>query len=112
MTKKLYIPERGDVVWLDFEPQKGKEMAKIRPALTLSRKEYNKYGLAVMCPITSKVKGYPFEVEIKKEKINGAILADHVRSLDWQERNAKFICKLDEEDILKVLKLFITIIKP
>ena len=65
-----------------------------------------------MCPITSKIKGYPFEVVIKKDKVNGAILADHVRSVDWQERNVKFITKLDEEDILKVLKLFITIIKP
>jgi len=112
MIKKSYIPNRGDVVWLDFEPQKGKEIAKVRPALILSKKEYNKHGLALMCPITSKEKGYPFEVLIKKDKINGVILADHVRSLDWVERKAKFITKIDEEIMIKVLKLFIAIIKP
>lgn len=90
-----YAPKRGDIVWLAFDPQKGKEIQKTRPALTISPHSYNlKTGLGLFMPITSKIKGYPFEVILDIEEIQGAILCDQIRSLDWQERNAKFISKI------------------
>lgn len=90
-----YVPDRGDVVWLKFSPQAGREHAGTRPAFVLSPKSYNrKVGLALVCPITSKVKGYPFEVELPSdERIHGAVLADQLRSLDWRVRKARFICR-------------------
>lgn len=89
-----YIPDRGDIVWLNFTPQAGHEQKGTRPALVLSPQKYNKKtGLAVCCPITSNVKGYPFEVLISGKKINGAILSDHLKNLDWKVRKAKFIEK-------------------
>jgi len=93
-----YIPERGDAVWLDFNPQSGHEQAGRRPALVLSPKAYNqKVGLALFCPITSQIKGYPFEAEIPKGlKVKGVVLCDQIKSLDWKERNAAFICKIPE----------------
>ncbi len=75
---KKYIPEKGDIVWLDFEPQKGKEIKKMRPALILSPKNYNLHGLAIACPITSKIKGYPFEVEIKNDKPGKKTVVDPI----------------------------------
>ena len=85
-----YIPDRGDLVWLQFNPQKGHEQAGHRPALIISPKSYNRrVGLALLCPITSKSKGYPFEVKVDIETINGVILSDQVKSLDWQARKAK-----------------------
>lgn len=87
-----YVPAEGDLVWLDFNPQAGHEQAGHRPAIVLSRKAYNrKTGLAVFCPITSKIKGYPFEVPVLGQKIQGAVLADQVKSFDWSVRRAKFI---------------------
>jgi len=75
-----------------------------RPALVLSPKEYNfKVGLAVFCPITSKEKGYPFEVRISNKKINGVVLSDQVKSLDWTSRNAEFISKITDEELEEVL---------
>ena len=89
-----YVPDRGDIVWLNFTPQAGHEQMGRRPALVLSPEKYNKKtGLAVCCPITSSVKGYPFEVNISGKKINGAVLADHLKNLDWKVRKAKFIEK-------------------
>jgi mRNA interferase MazF len=111
-TSKKFIPNKGDIVWLDFEPQKGKEIKKMRPALILSPKEYNLHGLAIACPITSKIKGYPFEVSIVNNKINGAVLADHIRNLDWKERKAKFITKASNEELLNVLKLVGVLLRP
>jgi len=94
MVAKPYIPNRGDVVWVDLNPTRGREQARVRPAIVMSPKAYNqKTNLAIMCPITSVQKGYPFEVEIKDKKISGAILSDHVRSLDWKARNTRFIAK-------------------
>jgi mRNA interferase MazF len=107
-----YVPDKGDIVWLNFEPQKGKEIKKTRPALILSPKEYNRHGLAVACPITSKVKSYPFEVRVKNDAIDGAVLADHLRNLDWIERKAKFIAKASREEILQTLKLIGVLLKP
>ena len=106
-----YIPQRGDIVWLDFDPQKGKEIQKTRPALVISPYEYNlKTGLALFMPITSKVKGYPFEVIITSKKIEGAILSDQIRSLDWQARNATLICKISEAIMTDILAKFSTLL--
>ena len=100
-----YKPKRGDMIWLTFNPQAGHEQAGRRPALVLSPAAYNgKVGLAILCPITSKVKGYPFEVAIPNGlKITGAILSDQVKSLDWKARNAEFICKLPTAIVDEVL---------
>ena len=105
MTKS-YCPERGDVVWLEFMPQLGHEQSGRRPALTLSPASYNrKVGLAIFCPITNQVKGYPFEVLIPKGlKTSGAILSDQVKSLDWKARNASKICKISGDIIEEVLE--------
>lgn len=88
-----YVPDRGDLVWLSFDPQAGHEQAGRRPALVLSPMAYNdKTGLCLVCPITSRIKGYPFEVSIPKNaKVTGVVLADQVKSLDWQVRKAELI---------------------
>ncbi|MEK7639352.1 MAG: endoribonuclease MazF [Patescibacteria group bacterium] len=94
MVKKSYIPDRGDLVWVDLNPTKGREQAKVRPAMVISPKTYNqKTGLAIMCPITSVSKRYPFEVMVNDKKVSGVVLSDHVRSLDWKARNVKYITK-------------------
>ncbi len=106
-----FIPERGDVVWLNFEPQKGKEIQKTRPAVVLSPSKYNvKSGLALFAPITSQIKGYPFEVIINSEQINGAVLCDQIRSMDWKVCKATKILSLDKritENILSKIKLLL-----
>ena len=101
-----YVPERGDVVWITLNPQAGHEQAGRRPAVVLSPRSYNgKVGLAILCPITSQVKGYPFEVQIPSGlEVRGAILADQVKSLDWRAREAELMCKLPAEAIAEVLQ--------
>ena|SRR3989344_5160990 len=95
-----YIPDRGDIVWLDFSPQRGHEQAGLRPALVLSPKDYNqKSELMLACPITTRPKGYPFEVKIKTGKIDGVVLADQVKSLDWQSRKPKFTALASSETV-------------
>lgn len=108
-----YIPNRGDIVWLTFNPQAGHEQAGRRPALVLSPAAYNgKVGLAILCPITSQIKGYPFEVLIPDGlKISGAILSDQVKSLDWKVRQAEFICKLTPDALDEVLQKLNTLMK-
>ena len=108
-----YIPDAGDIVWITFNPQAGHEQAGHRPALILSPKAYNgKVGLAILCPITSKVKGYPFEVLIPDGlEINGAILSDQVKSLDWKARKAKYKCKLPAKEFNEVVKKLSTLIQ-
>lgn len=88
---KPYVPERGDVVWLQFDPRAGHEQAGRRPALVLSPSLYNgRVGLALLCPITSRKKGYPFEVALPAgTKTQGVVLADQVKSLDWRIRRAE-----------------------
>jgi mRNA interferase MazF len=102
---RRYIPARGDVVWITLNPQAGHEQTGRRPALVLSPASYNgKVGLAILCPITSQVKGYPFEVKISPgSPLNGVILADQVKSLDWRIRKAEFIAKLNPETTGEVL---------
>jgi len=100
-----YCPQRGDVVWLSFSPQSGHEQAGLRPALTLSPEAYNrKAGLALFCPITTKAKGYPFEVPVPAGlKVTGVVLSDHVKTLDWHARGAKFSCRLPDAVVGVVL---------
>ena len=106
-----YIPERSDLIWLEFSPQSGHEQAGNRPALVISPKEYNaKVGLLIACPITSKQKDYPFEVKITG-KIKGAILSDQVKSLDWKARNAKFIKKVNVKTFKAVQEKLLLLIE-
>ncbi len=101
-----YAPERGDVVWITLNPQAGHEQAGRRPAVVLSPGAYNaRVGLAILCPITNQVKGYPFEVQIPAGlPVTGVILADQVKSLDWRARDAEQMCVLPEETMAEVLQ--------
>lgn len=101
-----YIPDRGDVVWLTFYPQAGHEQAGRRPAVVLSPAAYNgKVGLMICCPVTNQVKGYPFEVRLSKGLPDtGVVLADQVKSLDWQARQAEFIAMLPASIMDEVLQ--------
>jgi mRNA interferase MazF len=100
-----YVPKRGDAIWINFNPQAGHEQAGRRPALVLSPLAYNrKVGLTILCPISNQIKGYPFEVQIPKNlKVTGVILADQVKNLDWQIRQAELICPLPSQIITQVL---------
>ncbi|MCD1653175.1 endoribonuclease MazF [Treponema zuelzerae] len=108
---KNYTPEKGDIVWLDYTPQSGHEQRGRRPAIVLSKKAYNqKIGLALFCPITSKEKGYPFEVKIVGKKITGCVLSDQIKSLDWTERNIEYIEESNKdiiEEIIEKIELLI-----
>src|SRR5512136_2947964 len=101
-----YIPERGDAVWITLDPQAGHEQGGRRPALVLSPAAYNgRVGLALLCPITSQVKGYPFEVIIPDGlAVRGVVGADQVKSLDWRARRAARIGILSEELVVQVLR--------
>jgi mRNA interferase MazF len=98
-------PDRGDIVWVDFDPQAGHEQSGRRPALVVSPRSYNqKVGLVLLCPITSRCKGYPFETLLPKGlNVAGAVLADQVKSLDWKARRAEFCCKAPTGTILDVI---------
>ena len=102
----VYIPERGDIVYMNFSPQTGREQSGRRPALTLSSYNYNALsGLAVFCPITSRVKGYPFEVNVGEgSKTEGVVLSDQVKSIDWERRGVSFVEKADDELVEEVLE--------
>ena len=108
----VYCPRRGDVVWLIFNPQAGHEQAGRRPALTLSPEAYNrKVGLALFCPVTSQIKGYPFEVSIPPGgRLTGVVLADQVKSLDWRARKASLCCKLAAETVSEVVQKLETLV--
>ncbi len=106
-----YIPDRGDLVWLNFTPQTGHEQRGKRPALVVSPRAYNKKtGLALCCPITSNIKGYPFEVIVKGKKVKGAILSDHLKNLDWKARKARFIEKSRSAILSECLEKISTLI--
>lgn len=107
-----YVPDRGEIVWLEFSPQAGHEQAGRRPALVVSPKDYNsKVGLALICPITSNIKGYPFEVVLPPGAISGAVLSDQIRSLDWRVRKAKKICVAPPDVVAEVLAKIVLLIK-
>ena len=100
-----YCPARGDIVWISFDPQAGHEQAGHRPALVLSPESYNrKTGLAILCPVTNQIKGYPFEVKIPVGlKASGAVLSDQIKSLDWRARKASLFCTLPPAVVREVL---------
>ncbi len=106
MVEGGYVPSRGDIVWLTFTPQAGREQAGRRPALVLSPQSYNqKTALGLFCPITSRVKGYPFEVSLPSASpVTGVILADQVRSLDWRARRARFAARTPSHVMSEVLE--------
>lgn len=107
-----WAPQRGDVIWISFNPQAGHEQAGRRSAVVLSPQRYNdKVGLAVLCPITNVLKGYPFEVSLPADlPVDGVVLADQVKSLDWRIRQAEFACRLPEEVVLEVLQKLNTLV--
>jgi mRNA interferase MazF len=104
-VRAAYLPEVGDLAWLTFDPQAGREQAGRRPALVLSPKTYNeKSGLALVCPITNQAKGYPFEVPVPGgHGAAGVILADHVKSVDWKARRAEKLGRCPPEIIDEVV---------
>jgi len=107
-----YVPDRGDAVWITLNPQAGHEQAGRRPAVVLSPAAYNgRVGLAILCPITNQIKGYPFEVVLPPGlAVTGAVLSDQVKSLDWRARMATFICALPPTTIAEVLQKLGTLV--
>lgn len=108
-----YEPDRGDLVWLSFDPQAGHEQTGRRPAVVISPRAYNgRVGLAIFCPVTGQVKGYPFEIKIPPGlPTSGAVLSDQLKSLDWRARRAEFICQLPARttsEILRRIALLVT----
>ena len=105
MVADEYVPNRGDIVWMSFTPQAGHEQAGHRPALVVSPREYNAVtSLALCCPITSQVKGYPFEVNLPTASpITGVVLADQIESLDWRSRGARFECRSSNAVLSEVI---------
>lgn len=108
----VYVPERGDVIWITLNPQAGHEQAGRRPAVVLSPAAYNgKVGLAILCPITRQVKGYPFEVQIPRGlAVGGVILTDQVKSLDWRAREAELAGRLPIATVVEVLQKLNTLL--
>ena len=109
-----YIPDIGDVVWIDFDPQKGNEIQKRRPALVISPHVYNRtaMNLAFICPITNTKRGSPFEVVVPEGlEVEGVILADQAKSMDWRERKAAFICEVPEETVRRALRRIEALLK-
>jgi mRNA interferase MazF len=112
MVTKKYVPHTGDIVWIDLNPTRGHEQSKLRPALVVSPKAYNqKTSLALMCPITSQIKGYPFEVTLSHKKIEGVILVDQIRSLDWVARKAKYIGSVGDTTMILVRQKLMPLIE-
>ena len=102
---KRYVPQRGEAIWISLNPQAGHEQAGRRPGVVLSPASYNgKVGLALCCPITSQVKGYPFEVLLPEGlEVSGVVLSDQMKTLDWRARRAEFICELPDPTVMEVL---------
>lgn len=109
-----YVPARGDLIWLQFTPQAGHEQAGHRPAVVISPGSYNRrVGLAVCCPVTSQVKGYPFEVLLPQGLgVEGAILSDQVKSLDWRVRKAKRIGTVPADVLQETVGKILALVDP
>jgi mRNA interferase MazF len=109
-----YVPERGDLIWLEFNPQAGHEQAGRRPAVVLSPAAYNsRSSLAIVCPVPRQRKGYPFETQLPEGlPISGVALADHARSLDWKARKAEHICRMPNELVQEIAAKLLTLIMP
>jgi mRNA interferase MazF len=108
-----YVPDRNDVVWISFDPQAGHEQAGRRPALVVSPAAYNrKVGLAIVCPITSQIKGYTFEALVPHGlKVGGAVLSDQAKSVDWKARRVSFLCTVPASLTNEVLKKLNTLLR-
>jgi mRNA interferase MazF len=109
-----YVPERGHVVWLRFNPQAGHEQAGHRPAVVISPQQYNRrVGLALVCPVTSQIKGYPFEVVLPPGlKAQGAILSDQLKSLDWRARKARYVCTIPSDVLDETIARILALVDP
>ena len=108
---KQYIPEQNDIVWLDFEPVKGKEIGKYRPALVLSSKEYNRAsGLLICCPISTSIRGQKTEIPVKNLEQPSVVASNLIQTLSWQDRRVKFIKKAENNIFEKVILSLIPII--
>lgn len=107
-------PERGDIVWIEFNPQAGREQAGHRPAIVLSTSFYNRQGLMICCPITTQKKGYPFEVPVKSKlgKIKGVVLADHVKCLDWQTRGIEKADEAEQDTLAHITAMLKALLMP
>lgn len=107
-----YIPKQGDVINISFDPTKGHEQSGTRPAIVISATEYNKRsGMMLVCPITSKGKGYPFELKYSGKKIRGFILVDQIRSIDWFIRKPAYVEKISSEELEKIRFLIASLIQ-
>ena len=109
-----YVPGRGDLIWLQFNPQAGHEQAGHRPAVVISPSSYNRrVGLALCCPVTSQVKGYPFEVVLPDGLgIEGAILSDQIKSLDWRARKARKVGRLPADVLQETVGRILALVDP
>lgn len=111
MDRERFVPDEGDVVWLDFNPQSGHEQAGRRPALVLSGAVYNRTtGLMLCCPMTTHIKGYPFEVVVPSTNKTSVVLSDHMKNLDWKARNAVFKEKIPAKVLSEVRAKIIALI--
>lgn len=107
---RAWTPDAGDIVWVHFDPQVGREQAGHRPAVVLTPASYNaKSGLLLCVPLTTRVKGYPFEVPIAGERPSVA-LTDHVKSLDWRGRSATRKGRVTAEELAAIRKMLTTLI--
>ena len=103
MAAKKYVPDAGDIVWLDFDPQAGREQRGHRPAFVISSAGYNQAtGLMICCPMTTRIKGYPFEVETVEGDQQSVVLADQVKSMDWKSRGVKFKSKANAATLFEI----------
>ena len=111
-TSEPYIPDRGDIVWIELTPPSNPELAGRGPAFVCSPKEYNgTVGLALICPITTHAKGYPYELPLPKPgPFPGAVLADHMTSVDWRMRNTRFLCRVPSEVIRDTIERLHTLL--
>jgi mRNA interferase MazF len=114
MVGMAWVPERGDIVWITMNPDVGHEQFGRRPALVLSPGSYNgKVGLAILCPVTSQVKGYPFEVAVPDGlPLQGVFLSDQAKSLDWRARGAELLCQVPSESTAAVLQRLERLLAP
>lgn len=106
VTAQTYVPRRGDIVWITLSPQAGQEQAGRRPAVVLSPTRYNaRVSLALLCPVTTQVKGYPFEVVIPSGlPVSGVVMSDQMKSLDWRARQVEYICTLPADTVAEILQ--------
>jgi mRNA interferase MazF len=113
VTPEPYVPSRGEIAWLQFEPQAGHEQSGRRPAVIISPREYNqKVGLCLCCPVTSVAKGYPFEVKLPAgTKAQGVVLCDQLKSLDWKARHASLIGSLPGRTVKEIQARILTLVE-